>query len=363
MLSCVRLAGSAPTTSCLLVERVTVIHDSTTEREAICEMPLWLSSEDVISCLDERPLMMEMRNAFVQMSQSDTSNSRQPQRIKVGLSAVEGAPANASGMILAPGCVPGIFAYTVKVHAKYPDNPKTRMPAIQGVIHLFDSRNGKLLAIIDSPIVTAHRTAATAIVATDVLARPDSRSVAIIGAGVQGEIQLRYLRDIRDVSRIFVYDNDAEQARRYAERRTKEGVTCLVAESVQEAVAGVDMIIVSTWARSPLLYPDMIRPGTHITTLGADEPGKVEVAEELIRVGRFVCDDKVMAEQMGALNTFSKRHTIQIRTLGEVLINRNGRETVEDITIFSGVGLPTQDLVAAWHVYQRALTNGVGKRL
>ncbi len=87
-------------------------------------------------------------------------------------------------MILVPGVVPGISAYTVKVHAKYPENPRQGLPAIQGVIQLFDARNGQLLAVLDSPIVTAHRTAAAAVVATDVLARKDSRKVAVIGAGV-----------------------------------------------------------------------------------------------------------------------------------------------------------------------------------
>lgn len=327
-------------------------------------MPLWLGGEDVRCCIRVRELMDQMRKAFQAVAQQDEPNRITSQRTMLGLSMIEGAPTNASAMILAPGFLPGIRAYTVKVHAKYPDNIKNGMPSIQGVIQLFDSRNGELLAIIDSPIVTAYRTAAAAMVATDTLARLDSHAVAIIGAGVQGNVQLRYLREIRDIERVFVVDVDDGRARIYAERLTQEGLNCVVASSVREAASSADIIILATWARSPVLYSNMVRPGTHITTIGADEPGKVEVAQDLMLVGRAFCDDREMAERMGMLNTFSERNEMQLVTLGEVLAGRQtGRQSDADITIFGGVGLPFQDLVGAWHVYGQALASGIGIRL
>jgi ornithine cyclodeaminase len=326
-------------------------------------MTLWLGDEDVLSCIDERQLIEEMRQAFYAISQQQRNDSPKPQRIRTDISFVESAPSNASTMILVPGAVPGISAYTVKVQTKYPENSKWGLPSIQGVIHLFDARNGQLLAVMDSPAVTAHRTAATAVVATDVLARKDSHTVGVIGAGVQGQIQLRYLRLIREISSVSVYDTRVEQAEQYALQRRREGMDCEVASSVREAVEDVDIVITATWSRRPILFPDMIRPGTHITTLGADEPGKVEVAEELIRKGRFFCDDKELAEQMGALNTIPDRSQLKIGTVGQVLIDGDGRRSDSEITIFGGVGLPFQDLVGAWHVYHRALSLGLGQRL
>ncbi|MCL6452179.1 MAG: ornithine cyclodeaminase family protein [Alicyclobacillus sp.] len=326
-------------------------------------MPLWLGREDIISCIDERQLILEMRKALQAVSEWNRDGTPKPQRIRADLSSVEGAPTDASAMILVPGIVPGISAYTVKVHAKYPQNTKRGLPAIQGVIQLFDSRNGKLLAIIDSPIATAHRTAAAAVVATDLLARKDSHKVAVIGAGVQGEIQLRYLQYVREISWVSVYDMDADRAEQYVHRRRREGIECEVASSVRDAVEYADIVITATWSRSPILFPGMVRPGTHITTLGADEPGKVEVAEELIRKGRFFCDDREMATQVGALNTFSRPTQFKIGTVGQVLVDGDGRRSDGDITIFGGVGLPFQDLVGAWHVYQRALALDIGQRL
>lgn len=187
-------------------------------------MTLWLSCEDVITCIDERQLIREMREAFQAIAHQNQDVASKPLRIRADLSSVDGGPNNVSAMILVPGVVPGISAYTVKVHAKYPDNPKKGLPAIQGVIQLFAVRNGQLLAILDSPIITAHRTAASTVVATDVLARKDSHKAAVIGAGVQGEIQFHYLRLIREVSSVSVYDVHAEQAEQYAHCPGQEGV-------------------------------------------------------------------------------------------------------------------------------------------
>lgn len=87
------------------------------------------------------------------------------------------------------------------------------------------------------------------------------------------------------------------------------------------------------------------------------------MAEELIRNGRFFCDDREMVVQMGALNTFSDLTQFKTVTLGEALVDGDGRRADSDITIYGGVGLPFQDLVGAWHVYQRALALGMGQRL
>ncbi|GMA62630.1 hypothetical protein NZD89_22830 [Alicyclobacillus fastidiosus] len=101
-------------------------------------------------------------------------------------------------MILVPGAIARIPAYTVKVHAKYPNNPSVGLPAIQGIIQLFDSMTGGLLAILDSPLVTGHRTAAAGAVAVDTLAKEHASTVAIIGAGFQGEMQFKYLQQLQE---------------------------------------------------------------------------------------------------------------------------------------------------------------------
>lgn len=140
------------------------------------------------------------------------------------------------GPIIAPGALPSLPAFTVKVHAKYPSNPAKGRPGIQGVIHLLDVATGELLALIDSPQLTAHRTAAAGAVAADVLARHDANSVAIVGAGVQGEMQFAYLTHVWHIDRIWAFDVNPEAAHLYAKRRQAEGYRCEMTTTVEKAV-------------------------------------------------------------------------------------------------------------------------------
>ncbi len=320
---------------------------------------IWLCRDDVARCIRKEALIRSIKSAFTTI---DTTMPK-PMRIRADLSSVTGAPVKAESMILLPGAMPGIPAFTVKVHTKYPHNPERGTPAIQGVIQLFDASCGKLLAVMDSPLLTAHRTAAVGAVAADVLARGNAESVAVIGAGVQGEMQFQYLTHVRNIKKVYVYDVRTEAAVGFCERRMKEGFDCEFVASVREAVRDVDIVIAATWSREPFLFPDMVRPGTHITTLGPDAPGKVEVAEELVRHSVFVCDDRELTVQMGALNTFQDLQ-FPYTTLTEVLQGKTkGRCDPNEITIFGGVGLPFQDLVAAWEVYCTAVKLGVGQAL
>jgi ornithine cyclodeaminase len=117
-------------------------------------------------------------------------------------------------MILVPGIVAGIPAYTVKVHAQHPGHD----PAIQGVIILSSLETGATLAILEAGFLTALRTGLTGAIGADVLSRPDARRVAIVGAGVQGVLQLEMLLLVRPISAARVYDISPDRARKFAAR-------------------------------------------------------------------------------------------------------------------------------------------------
>lgn len=322
-------------------------------------MTLWLNQSDVEKCIHEQSINEAVKAAFKVLDENRTV----PLRIRAELSSICDAPSGAEAMILVPGAINGIPAYTVKVHSKYPNNIINSLPAIQGLIHLFDSHTGSLIAIIDSPLLTSHRTAATGAVAADALARKNATSVAIIGAGAQGEMQFRYLKFVRTITDIYVFDVCDLASSQYAERRRKEGFKCHVMSSLEDAIKQADIVVSATWSMEPFIFQDMVRNGTHITTLGPDSPGKVEVAEEVIRHSKFVCDHKGMAISIGALNTFQNT-SFSFTSLTEVLQGReSGRSTDDEITVFGGVGLPFQDLVAVWDIYHRAQELGIGQRL
>ena|SRR6516225_8784458 len=271
------------------------------------------------------------------------------------------APPDAGAMILVPGIVAGIPAYTVKVHAKHPG----RDPAIQGVIILSSLETGATLAILESGFLTALRTGLAGAIGAKVLARPDARTVAIVGAGVQGILQVEMLLLVRPVSRARVYDIFPDRARQFAARHSPRlGIEIEPVDKLGTALSDADIVVTATWANEAFLHPGMIDPGTHVTTLGADQPGKAEVSAGLLRSSLFVCDDRDLAVTMGAAAGSGVGAEVIDAELGEVIVGMHpGRTEAGQITIFGSVGLAFQDLVVAWLAYQGALKLGVGHRV
>lgn len=322
-------------------------------------MPLWIGPRDIADLLDEEALIGGIRSGFREL----TATLPAPQRFHAALAGIPQMADAAEVMVLAPGALPTVPAFTVKVHAKYPNNPRQGRPGIQGVIHLLDAATGELLALMDSPSLTAHRTAAAGAVGADVLARPDSHSVAIVGAGTQGEMQFAYLTRVRQIEHVWVYDREPQAVCAYAARRRAEGYRCETAGSVADAVRHADIIVTATWSRKPFLTASMVPDGVHITTLGPDSPGKVEVDIDLLEEARLVCDDLILARGMGCLQPWPDR-VLPAVTLTDVLRGEtSGRTDIRQRTVFGAVGLPFQDLVVVWQVYHAAKLRGLGLTL
>ena len=292
--------------------------------------------------------------------------------IRAGFSAASGAaiapqrarsrlPQNGtSATVLFPGLLPDIPAYSVKLHAKFPGEN----PAIRGLIQLFDRYTGELLAVLESGHLTALRTAAAGAVAADVLARKDSSHVALIGAGVQNAWQLELLTYVRHLRTVTVYDTAPLKTGPFVRRLAEKTDAKLVpADSLTEAVADADIVVTATWARDPFLYPEFLRAGAHVTTLGADEAGKAEVSAELVSASRFFCDDKKLAVSSGTIGSIGLDDGAITGELGEVLSGRVPGRLGNELTVYGGVGLAWMDLAAAWTVYQRALEAGAGQRI
>lgn len=197
---------------------------------------------------------------------------------------------------------------------------------------------------MDSTHLTAVRTGLCSALATDVLARREARSVAVIGVGMQGEHQLRSLHMVRQIGLVRVYDTASDRAVAFADRmRQSLGLKIEVSDSVAAAVEAADMVLAATWARTPFILPGMLQPGTHVSTIGPDEPGKCEVSAEVIRDTLFVCDDRELAVSMGAIGGAQLGADASSAELGEVIGGSHpGRTNTEQITIYGGVGLAFQ---------------------
>ena len=313
---------------------------------------LLLSRSEMVRLINPTALIEPMRMAFCDYSE---------RRMIPGQRFF--TPLNGPGdaMILAPGLTPGVPAYTVKVHAKFPD----QQPAINGVLLLHDLQNGALMAVMDSTYLTAVRTGLGAALATDLLANTDAGSVAIVGAGVQGEFQLRYLSLLRPLTRVAVYDIDTAQADAYADRLGDVlNIPMTPSDTLANAVADAEIILTATWSKKPFLFRDMVRADCHITTVGADQPNEAEIAADLIKQAEFFCDDRDLALSQGAIGGVGLSAADITAELGEVLAGKqSGRSKKSQITIYGAVGIAFQDLVVAWHVYQNARAQGVGRTL
>jgi ornithine cyclodeaminase len=256
-------------------------------------------------------------------------------------------PGTATALI--PGVLPGIEAYTVKANAKFPG----ARPALRGVICLHSGRDGELLALMDSATVTAWRTGLAAALGTHLLAGPapaEGSVFGVIGAGAQAELMVRGLSTLRRHRGLVVHDLDPDRADVFASRHDGRLLT-----SAKEVAAAADIVLLATWSRSPLLRLADTRPGQHITSLGADEPGKQELSADLLESALLVVDDRELAAAMGALAAAGLPASAAKATLGEVLHGDHpGRTSATTRSVYAPVGLPWQDLALAWIAYQQA---------
>ncbi len=315
-----------------------------------------LTQTEIETLLDDDELLQQLKGGFAALATAgpEFHGRRFPVSVKA-------ADTNAAGMVLAPGQIPGIPAYTVKVNAKFPSHP----PAIKGLVIMHSLQDGSILALLDSGYLTARRTAAAGAVGADTLARSDCETVSIIGCGVQGYAQLAWMLKIRTIKKVFVYDIVPGQVEAFTKRMGSEfDVPVEVCDSAKQAAGKGDIVVTATWAREPFLYCGDVRPGTHITTLGPDGPGEAEVAQDLLKASLFFADDVDLQIEMGAIGGSGLGAEAISATIGEVLAGKKtGRQSPDDITIYGMVGLPFEDLAAGWLVYNKALKSGAGTRI
>ncbi|MET9685803.1 ornithine cyclodeaminase family protein [Streptomyces coeruleorubidus] len=311
-------------------------------------MTVLLGATELRRVVTPQATVRALRQGFVAALATQTS----PQRVRQSLPTSSGSIA-----VLLPGLLNGIPAYTVKVNAKFPDAE----PAISGIVCLHDLKTGELLALLDSAFVTAWRTGLSAALATDLLSPAGARAVGIIGAGAQADMTLRGLTRLRTVERLVIHDADDGRAHRMAEVWQRAGLACQVVGSAREVARTCDTVVTATWSRSPLLHLADVRPGSHITSLGADEPGKVELDGQLLLHARVIVDDLDLAMTSGALGSAGLRREDAAAVLGRIIDGTvPARTDAGQVTVYTPVGLPWQDLALSWAAYQAALRDGVG---
>ena len=232
----------------------------------------------------------------------------------------------------------------------FPGNPAKGIPTVMGVVLVSSAEDGRLLALLDAGAVTSIRTGAAAVLAAETLGRADAQTAAVVGAGVNGEAAARtFAARGREP---LVWDIDGTRAQAVAER-----VGGRVAATRADALAA-DLLVTVTPGREVLLPEGSLRPGQHVSLMGADGPGKAEIAVAELARGRLYCDDWEQASHGGELAAAVAAGAIDradVAQIGDVLIgSAEGRQSPADITLFDSTGLALQDLAVALIALERA---------
>ena len=269
-----------------------------------------------------------------------------------------------------PAYLEEMGAAGVKIVNAHPRNPKEHgLPTVMAMIVLLDPKTGAPLAIMDGTWITNLRTGAGGAVAAKYLARKDSRTVAMVGAGVQARTQLLALREVLKIEEIRVNDLSRVKAEEYAkEMGRKLGLEAEVIKETREAVRGADVVVTTTPSREPILMNDYVSEGMHINAIGADAPGKQELDPAILLRAKIVVDDREQAIHGGEVNVPISKGIITRdhihADLGEIVTGKKpGRTSREEITVFDSTGLAVQDIATDWVVYKKAKRMGKGREI
>jgi len=232
----------------------------------------------------------------------------------------------------------------------FPGNPSRGLPTVTGLVLLSDASDGSLRAALDAGAVTALRTGAAAVLAAETLGRQDAETAAVIGAGVNGRAAAKtFLARGRSV---MLWDVDEQRARAVADDLGAD-----LASSREEALAA-DLLVTVTPGHEILLPEGSLQPGQHVSLMGADGPGKAEIAVAELARTRVFCDDWEQASHNGELVHAVEAGAIaraDVTELGTVLAGlAPGRESPGEITSFDSTGLAIQDLAIALAAMERA---------
>ncbi|GAB5486897.1 MAG: ornithine cyclodeaminase [Parasphingorhabdus sp.] len=264
-------------------------------------------------------------------------------------------------LAIMPGTLGDPACFGIKLVCKYDRPHGDPLGTHVGMVMLFDSVKGVPLAMIEGSSLTAIRTSAASALATDILARPDSSRLAIIGNGEQAMRHVHAMRAVRNIEYITVWGRDSERASTFAsEVFEATGVETVASVSTADAVAEADIICTTTSAKEPILFGNDLKPGQHVNLVGAAIPTSAEVDDEAVSKSRFYVDyrDAAMAaagELLGAIERGVVTEDHIAGEIGEVADGKaQSRQNDKEITMYKSLGVASQDLAAAYAIWQMA---------
>jgi len=262
------------------------------------------------------------------------------------------------------GYIKGDDFYVIKIASGFTNNPKLGLPSGDGLMLVFSQKTGVLEAILlDEGYLTNLRTAVAGAVVAKYLAPSRVTAVGIVGAGVQGRMQLDWLRRVRKFDEAVVWGIDEEELAVYRRDMESPGLKIRTTLRAEEVAAAANLLVTCTPATSPVLKAEWIRPGTHITAVGSDTASKQELeAAILARADRIVVDSLSQSELRGEVFKAVSAGVIErdrLVELGRVIADEKLRRASDsEITVADLTGVAVQDIQiskAVWLAIRSAL--------
>lgn len=262
------------------------------------------------------------------------------------------------------GYITGEPYYVIKVASGFYGNPAQGLPSSNGLMLVFSHRTGELLGILlDEGHLTDLRTGAAGAIAAKYLAPKTVRRIGIVGTGTQARYQLRMLQSVTPCRDVLAWGRHPERLARYREEMEAEGFRVQATIEVRDVMATCELIVTATASRAPLLLRDQLRPGVHITAVGADSPGKQELDPLILRGADVVVADSLSQ----CLERGEIAHAVRSRCvrpddvveLGAVIAGTaTGRTSDEEISVADLTGVAVQDIEIARTVFEAVTRPG-----
>lgn len=292
-----------------------------------------------------------------------TGKAEQPVRATVKL------PGSTGAILPMAATLPDVKAAGLKLLSIFPANRERGIPALNAVVVLVDSETGRCDAILEGGLLTAYRTAAASAVATKHMARTDSRVLGLVGAGLEARTHLMAISEIRPIETVLVWSRTPETARKFVDDSKRDGLRIEVLENIEELVGRSDILCTLTPAKTPIVMGEWFKPGLHVNAVGTHWIDFREIDTEAVTRSRVVCDSRSANElECGDLMIPVAEGRITTKhfedELGQVVNgDRNGRSSVDEITMYQSVGVAIQDVVTSRLLVESAREAGVGVNL
>jgi len=266
-----------------------------------------------------------------------------------------------SGVLgMMPGHAAKLGVMGIKVITVFHANSEAGLPSHQGVVILFDAKHGQPLMFFDGLEITAIRTAAASAVATKLLSRTNSSTLAVIGSGEQAKRHIEAILLVRNITQINIWSRNKKHAKDLAEQTfSKYNIPVQAADIVKEAVTNADVICTVTSSKEPVLFGEWITAGSHINAVGSSVAAARELdTAAMIKSKLFTDRYESLLNEAGDFLIPKKEGVVtddHVKAeIGEVLSGtKKGRENDKEITVFKSLGIAAEDIFSAYHIYKK----------